>query len=957
MRQRAKIFLRAEPGCLMAALLLLLLMWRGVAAPFYVDYSEEPPAAALQVYPLSILSPDAKVELAPAQKLGNKIYSYVSVVEIARDATYREQARAKGIKVIGTNDVWQSALVDVTQPAWADFVVEQLARPAAAKGFDGFFLDTVDSVELLAKLQPQRAAAHREGLVKLIQKLKQTFPDKQIILNRGFEVWQSVSKDISGVLIESVFQTVDVPTKTYAAVKAEDTQWLVNQANQIKQAGLAVYVLDYVDPQQLALADATAKRIADAGFHALIATPELHGEVLAPLRAEARHVLVLYGSDERSNSEAIHRPDDSAAGQMFQMPLEWLGCEVEYLDLTSDPLPPVLPAKYRGVITDDFLDIPTEREAEVAEWLIKVKARGQKVIFMGGLPFEEPSVLENLLRGLGVKGTGSIIKQVQNVQIAHADKVTGYEAKLNPMANGFLDLQAPDGAKVHLSLTATDEQKRTRTFQPLFAADWGGMALDPYVLFQRADFVYFWYIDPFAFLSEALALPNWPAPDTSTRDGKRIFFTHIDGDGFRHKSSVEIGKTSSDILMERVVKKYPVPFTCSIIEAEIRGIVVGQEAGDSERLVKLAREMFAMPKVEAASHSYSHPFFWDENDKTAATYEEQALEIKGTHQVKGIDLHKEIVGSVKYIENELLPPGKKVEIFLWSGNCRPPAEALRLTRELGIENMNGGDTIISRKYPTISRVAPRTVLIDGELHIYTAVQNENVYRGEWQQNGQFDLPFYGGFIHVIDTFKMTETPRRLKPVNIYFHWYSGDNHEALRGLTRPFEWAMTQPLHSLTAGQYARIARDARATTIYRQSDREWTLVNRGYLRTFRLDPQGLVPDMAASQGITGYVVSTNALYIHTDGSTRVNVSLTDKPAAHLRLVSSSAEIQFAKLEAKAAQFTVQDVRACEVLLGGLPADQAVQVSVNGESSTKQANAAGELALTLPETAKVEVKF
>ena len=111
-----------------------------------------------------------------------------------------------------------------------------------------------------------------------------------------------------------------------------------------------------------------------------------------------------------------------------------------------------------------------------------------------------------------------------------------------------------------------------------------------------------------------------------------------------------------------------------------------------------------------------------------------------------LDLRREIAGSVDYIERELCPPGKRVQIFLWSGNCRPWPEALRLVRELGIENMNGGETAMSRKRPSVSRVSARALPWEGELQITSANENENIYRERWAVSGDTESPFYGGFL-------------------------------------------------------------------------------------------------------------------------------------------------------------------------------------------------------------------
>ena len=47
-----------------------------------------------------------------------------------------------------------------------------------------------------------------------------------------------------------------------------------------------------------------------------------------------------------------------------------------------------------------------------------------------------------------------------------------------------------------------------------------------------------WIIDPFAFLQQALALPALPLPDTTTENGRRLMFIHIDGDGYPSRAEL-----------------------------------------------------------------------------------------------------------------------------------------------------------------------------------------------------------------------------------------------------------------------------------------------------------------------------------------------------------------------------------------------------------------------------------
>ncbi len=970
------------------------------AVTFCIDYSLAPDAAALRDYDFSILSPDARVDVAELKRSGHPVYAYLSVVEVAKDAAYRREVAAQKIPLLGKNDIWHGDFADVSQPAWADFVVNTLAARAAQKHFGGFFLDTADSVELLEKKFPERGGAFRDGVVTLIKQLKAKFPQHKIILNRGFPMLARLAGSVDGVLVESVFQKYDFAAKKYVPEAKEGTDWLLGKLRTISRAGLPVYVVDYVDPADTRLAEATARRIAAEGFVPFISTVALDGKFLAPKpvkRALAppvppaksvaalppvpptvpvsvpesvrpagrlpatplpagevpRWVLTLIGNAEPDVEDLVRWPIDSGTAMVAQMSLEWLGYEADYLNLHTHSLPADLDPKFAAIILDRFLSLPRAKEAAVADWLIAQQQRGRKIIIFGALPFSDEAIMARLLKALGCSGTGRSPKLATGLRLVTAAKQLNFEAQVPLTAVGFLDLRAPVGSEVLLSIASAEGKQ----FDPLFIAPWGGILLDPYALFRRPDLDELWLVDPFYFFHAALGRVLLPVPDTTTRDGVRIFFSHIDGDGFRHVSSVEPGRRSGELIVERIIKKYPFPFTVSFIEAEIRGLVVDQKPGDAELLTRQAREVLALPKVEAASHAYTHPFYWNPGDRTVRDYKRANLLLAEPLNHTSVDLRREIEGSVRYMERELCPPGKPVRIFLWSGNCRPWPEALRIVRELGIENMNGGETAISRKRPSVTRVSARAMPWGDELQITAANENENIYRERWAVSGDTASPFFGGFVLAQDGFERMERPRRLKPVNIYFHFYSGDNLASLNALTQLFEWAQRQELHALTAAGYARVVRDARATRVFRQTDTRWTLVNGGQLRTFRLPRSALVPDLAASRGVTGWRAAGDEVYVHTDGSPRVELALAERPAAHLRLERSTGEIQFSKLAAREAVFTVHDTRPCQVTLAGLPAGATATITVNGRASSWQADAAGTLRMELPDASQVEVRL
>src|SRR5687767_1374683 len=261
-------------------LFLLASAWGVRAETFSFDLQYWPEVDNLTTYDLCVLDPHAQVNLGPAHQAGNRVLAYISVGEIGPDAWYFDEA-VEVATIKGTNPNWGSLIVDVSDPAWTRYVINRLARVAVDKGYDGFFLDTVDVIYELAGNEPTRQAAFYNGMIALIRGLKAAYPTKQIISNRGFEIYQEIKDSIDGFLVESLFQTMG---DGYEAQDSGTTYWLNRRLEPVKQAGTPIYVLDYCAPSQVELARETANKIRALGYNALVMS-RLDGNVLATLSA------------------------------------------------------------------------------------------------------------------------------------------------------------------------------------------------------------------------------------------------------------------------------------------------------------------------------------------------------------------------------------------------------------------------------------------------------------------------------------------------------------------------------------------------------------------------------------------------------------------------------------------------------------------------------------------------
>jgi hypothetical protein len=420
-----------------------------------------------------------------------------------------------------------------------------------------------------------------------------------------------------------------------------------------------------------------------------------------------------------------------------------------------------------------------------------------------------------------------------------------------------------------------------------------------------------WVVNPFDFLSQALRLPEMPIPDTTTESGKRMLMIHMDGDGFISRSETPGNPIAGEMVRDRVVRKYALPMTISVIEAEIAPD--GLYPGLSPLAEKVAKEIFAAPHVAIASHSYSHPFFW---------YKASAGEGSDSYNLRipgyRFDVKREVDGSIAYIERRLAPRGKKVEVFLWTGDCIPTSEALRAVAAAGIVNMNGGDTVATRSNPSLTYVEGLGLQRAGGFQVFAPNQNENVYTNNW-------LGPYYEFERVIETFQLTESPRRLKPINIYFHTYLATKRAGVQTLDKIFQYALSQPVTPVHIADYARKVMDFQDLSIAR-TPQGWQIRGASALRSLRLPAAVPLPDLESSRGIAGYTADSGDRYVHLHTDSVSWVASPGAPTSRPLLVSANArvtDVQHASTGVRWSlsghvplQFTLKNVQDCDVRLG-----------------------------------------
>ena len=337
------------------------------------------------------------------------------------------------------------------------------------------------------------------------------------------------------------------------------------------------------------------------------------------------------------------------------------------------------------------------------------------------------------------------------------------------------------------------------------------------------------------------------------------------------------------------------PTTVSYIVAELDLKELGKP-----NCLKSAQAIAALPYIEIASHTYFHPLSWR---KKPSQYEIDAY-LGEPKNYKGgpilayrpkdgkLDYEREIKGSIDFINNYVMPEGKSSNFILWSGSCEPPEEALKIAYNNKLINMNGGDSRFDKSFPSYSHLLPLYRSVGNYIQYYSSNSNEIPYTANW--TGPFS-----GYENVLETYKNTESPIRIKPINTYYHFYSGEKKSAINALKKIYDWVVAQDIFPIFGSLYPRILAGFIDVKMERVGERAYIFKNAGELKTFRVDNDQWHIDYYKSENIIGHRLYQGSLYIHIGNKDYGKIVLTKEEPQHPYLVSSSYSLDLFTISEK----------------------------------------------------------
>jgi hypothetical protein len=642
------------------------------------------------------------------------------------------------------------------------------------------------------------------------------------------------------------------------------------------------------------------------------------------LPAVQRTILVLY--DGTYGDEIKFLP----VHVIVEMPLNHLGLVVRYWDIRTG-MPPADQLKdVRGILTWFHADAMAD-PVTFLRWCEAQIDAGKKMVVIGDLAVTRdfknrltPLVAMNRLWAkLGLHSSDNWTGITYDWKIVNKDsRMVEFERPLPQTLPTFIRMRRLDSSVKSYLTVRQGNDPDTDTDLVVIGRNGGHVAGNFMHYSDSKEHNRLWYLNPFEYFRVAFATDDLPKPDTTTLVGRRIFYSHIDGDGWRNATEVmpyrKERRLSPYVIMKEIVQAFPdLPISIAPIAADL-----DPEWHGTAESIQLARDIFAHRNVEPGSHTYAHPLEWGAFSKKPKTQPRISQSKQNSTLISKLfalgrepepdtkfqatakysqpisytdqpfNLDREIRGAAEFI-NKLLPPGKRVQLLQWSGDAIPFESAVEATRKAGLRNINGGDTRMDPEYPSYGWVSPIGLQSGNQRQIYASDSNENTYTELWTAR-------FFGFQFLTRTLKNTDTPIRIKPHNIYFHMYSGEKLPSLVAIIENFKYARAQELAPISTTRFAALADGFYSTKLVALGPSTWRVEDRDGLQTIRFDRSTLQSvDFERSSGVLGQRRFQGSLYVALDPAEAAPVvalrqarSIEDAAAANMPyLVDSRWEV------------------------------------------------------------------
>lgn len=221
----------------------------GGSEKFAVYYADKAPAKRFKAYDLLVLDPNYP-NIQALNEDGKTVLGYLSVGEVPKHSPHFKTMNDKGL-LLSENKNWKgSYFVDIRAREWQKILIEESIPSLLGKGFDGIFLDTVDSPLDAERRNGKAYSGMSDAAIKFVKAVRLHYPNIKIMMNRAYSILPEIASHIDMELGESVFTDYHFDKKVYGKVEPSLYKQQVKRLQEAKKINpsLAVYTLDYADP-------------------------------------------------------------------------------------------------------------------------------------------------------------------------------------------------------------------------------------------------------------------------------------------------------------------------------------------------------------------------------------------------------------------------------------------------------------------------------------------------------------------------------------------------------------------------------------------------------------------------------------------------------------------------------------------------------------------------------------
>jgi uncharacterized protein (TIGR01370 family) len=249
-----------------------------------VYYADTAPPEAFTPFDMVVFDSDRHPDIGPLRARKGLAIGYLSVGEVHRTRGYFDEVAKQGL-LLDENPNWPGAFaVDIRDPRWHARVLGELVPAILARGFDGVFLDTVDTGTDLERRDRVRFAGATLATIDLVRAIKRRHPTAVVVLNRGYDILPAVENAVDMVLAESLVTAWDFennrPRMAPVPQHEAESQMLREAAG--RNPGLRLLALEYWPPEDRAMLKEIYAKVRALGFAPYVATVALDRVVPEP---------------------------------------------------------------------------------------------------------------------------------------------------------------------------------------------------------------------------------------------------------------------------------------------------------------------------------------------------------------------------------------------------------------------------------------------------------------------------------------------------------------------------------------------------------------------------------------------------------------------------------------------------------------------------------------------------